>query len=171
MREEIERFCNDIKVEYCLFLYEKGDDISFPYCCRLSADLITSYLKMVCSEKFQYIGTTNRKLYNHAWTLYDDGEENFIIDFTHLQYTNEKNARRMKEHKFLNFDFEKIIKMEKVVFNSKEICMYGCDEYMYPKKQKCYGIINGFRGQMCKDNFFLYLKKSYNVVYSNTEYY
>ncbi len=170
MRQEIERFCNDIKVDYCLYLYEKGDDLNFPYCCKLSADLITSYLKMVCNEKFQYICTTNKKFYNHAWTLYDDGEENFIIDFVHLQYTN-KNARKMKEHEFLNIDFKQIIKMEKVVFNLDETYMYNCYSFMLPKPQKCYGIINDFKGEMCKENFFIYLEKSYNIVYLNTEYY
>lgn len=62
MRRKIERFCNDIKVDYCLYLYEKGDSLNFPYCCKLSADLITSYLKMICSDKFQYICTTRVSL-------------------------------------------------------------------------------------------------------------
>lgn len=171
MREKIEKFCENIKEEYCLYLYEKGEDIIFPYCCKLSADIITSYLKVICSDKFQYICTTREKAYNHAWTLYDDEKEKFIIDFTQLQYTNEKVARKMSEHKFANEDFKQIIKMEKVVFNIEETYMYECYNYMYPKEHKCHGIIRNFNGELCKEDFLAYLEKIYNTIFLKTQYY
>lgn len=171
MRKEIEKFCDDIKEEYCLYLYEKGDELNFPYCCKLSADLLTSYLKMVCSDKFQYICTTNEKCYNHAWTYYNDGEEEFIIDFTNFQFTNVEAAGRMKKHEISASEFKQIIKGERVVFNPDDTYMYMTYDWMYPKEQECYGIIDDFDGKLDKEYFFVFLRQIFDTVFVNTVYY
>ncbi len=35
MRKEIEKFCDAIKVDYFLYLYNKGESLAFPKCCKL----------------------------------------------------------------------------------------------------------------------------------------
>ena len=170
MRNEVEKFCDDIKVEYFLYLYNKGERLLFPKCCKLSADLITSFLKLVCSDKFQYICTTNRRCYNHAWTYYDDRYEEFIIDFTNLQYTNE-HAKRMQDREISIEEFKYIVSKEKVVFDPDETYMYSISNLMSPKEQKCFGILDKFEGELSKKCFMEYLERSYDMVFDKTVYY
>lgn len=169
MRKEIEKFCDDIKEEYCLYLYNKGSKLAFPYCCKLSADLITSFLKMVCSDKFQYICTTNYRVYNHAWTYYVDGQEAFIIDFTQFQFTNIE-SKKMKDRSIEIERFKKIIEKEQIVFNPEETYMYIIYDWMFPKEQKCFGVLEEFEGKLNKKSFMEYLEKVYDIVYENTVY-
>ena len=168
MRDEIEKFCDDIKVEYCLYMYVK--DSRFPYCCKLSADLITSFLKIVCSDNFQYICTTKECVYNHAWTYYKDEVEEFIIDFANIQFKNSKLSYTIKIKDISIEEFKKVIYEETVVFNPQETYMYGMYDEMIPKKQNCYGIIDNFTGGLNKNDFMKFLEKSYDVAYNNTSY-
>lgn len=167
IRKIIEDFCDEIKEDYCLFLYNKGNEISYPFCCRLSADIITSFLKMVYSDKFQYISTTNPRAYNHAWTYYNDGEEKFIVDFTQIQFC--QDCTRIKELNVSITELKQIIKNQQIVFNVEDNYMFGLD-FMMPKEQKCFGILYNFKGSLNKKDFMKYLKDSYNVVNENTNY-
>ncbi|MBQ2882724.1 MAG: hypothetical protein IJE43_02970 [Alphaproteobacteria bacterium] len=170
MREKIEKFCNDIKEEYFMYLYNKGESINFPYCCKLSADLITSFFKMVCSNNFKYMCTTRERAYNHAWTYYNDGKEEFIIDFTNLQYTND-NIKHIERSEVSVEKFRQIVSKEQVVFSPEETYMYLVYELMHPKEQKCNGILEDFEGVLNKDCFMEYLEINYDNVFENTNYY
>ncbi len=125
---------------------------------------------MACSDNFKYICTTRNKAYNHAWTYYEDGQEEFIIDFTNLQYTN-KDANRMKNREISIQEFKNIIEKEKVVFNPEETYMYATYDFMHPKEQKCYGIMEKFEGELSKKSFMEYLERYYDKVFDKTSYY
>lgn len=167
IRKVIENFCDEIKEDYCLFLYNKGNEILYPYCCRLSADIITSFLKRVCSDKFQYISTTRPRVYNHAWTYYNDGEEEFIVDFTQIQYR--QDCTRIKDRSVSIAELKQIVENQQIVFNVEDNYMFGLD-YMMPKEQKCFGLFYDFKGCLNKKDFIRYLKDNYNVVNENTNY-
>ena len=169
MRKEIEKFCTEIKETYCLFLFDKGKEVAFPYCCKLSADLVTSYLKMVCSDKFQYISTTNSRAYNHAWTYYCDEKERFIIDFTQFQFTQVDISKRIKARDISIEEFKSFIDKERVVLDQEENYMYGLD-FMNPKIQKCYGMLNEFQGKLNKSDFLRFLELRYKSVFERTSY-
>lgn len=168
VREVIEDFCNEIKEDYCLFLYNKGEELSYPFCCRLSADVITSFLKMVYSEKFQYISTTNPHAYNHAWTYFKDGEEEFIVDYTQIQYCS-NYGKRMKDREVSLMELKQIIENQQVVLNVEDNYMFGLD-FMAPEEQECFGLLCDFKGDLNKKDFMRYLKDSYNMINQNTNY-
>lgn len=99
MIKEISEFCEEIKVDYSLFLYNykvtskyrpiancpiKKEFLEFPFCCKVSADIITSFLQMIYGEYFQYYCT--KIIFPHGWTEYRSKEEHFIIDFTNFQF-------------------------------------------------------------------------------------
>lgn len=168
MREKTEKFCNDIKEEFCLYLYNK--DIGFPYCCKLSADIITSFLKMACSDSFQYICTTNPKAYNHAWTYYKDGKDEFIVDFSNFQYSNSKVSQEMKNKNMSIQEFKKIVHEEVVVFNPEETFMFKAYGFMNPQRQKCFGLINGYSAELNRGDFMKYLILIFDKIFDNTSY-
>jgi hypothetical protein len=170
MRNVIEEFCQEIKVDYFIYLYNKGNSLSFPKCCKLSADIITSFLKMVCDDRFKYICTTRVNAYNHAWTYYKDQQEEFIIDFTNLQYTN-SNSELIRQGKFSVEELRMILVKEKVVFDPEETYMYITYNWMYPKEQKCFGILEKFSGSLSKNSFMEYLEQSYDIVFDKTNYF
>lgn len=168
MRQEIEKFCNDIKVDYCWYLYSKGEKILFPYCCKVSADIVTSFLNMVCSNKFLYICTTFIGAINHAWTIYDDGNESFIIDFTRLQHTNGSDSDRMKKHDVDEYEFKAIIEKQEVIFDKKT---YETEyNWMQPKEQKCIGVKDNFDGKLNYKDFMSFLRKNCDAIAQNTHY-
>lgn len=171
MRKKIEAFCNEIKEEYGLYLYNKGAELDFPYCCKLSADLITSFLKMACGDKFQYICTTREGAYNHAWTYYNDEKEEFVIDFTQFQFTNSNSSKRIKNGEVSIEEFREIINKEQVVFDADETYMYAISDIMIPREQKCYGLCEGLDVELSKRSFMRYLEKNYDFVFENTIYY
>lgn len=169
MRSTITKFCEEIKIDFILFLYHKK--ISFPYCCKLSADLLTSFFQMVYDEKFQYICTTRPKVYNHAWTYYSDESEEFIIDFTELQYKSKGDTcKNIKENKYSDIELSEIIRDLQVVFDPEETYMFMTYDFMYPKEQNCYGL-NGRKMELTKKCFMEYLQSKYEDVYNKTEYY
>lgn len=170
MRNEIEKFCEEIKLDYFIYLYKKGNSLSFPKCCKLSADIITSFLKIVCNDRFKYICTTRENAYNHAWTYYKDQLEEFIIDFTNLQYTN-SSSELIRQGKLSVEELRDILEKEKVVFNPEDTYMYLTYDWMYPKEQKCFGILENFNGILSKSCFMEYLEQTYDIVFDKTVYY
>lgn len=171
MRKRIEAFCNEIKEEYGLYLYNKGAELNFPYCCKLSADLITSFLKMACSDKFHYICTTQKGVYNHAWTYYKDEKEEFIIDFTNFQFTNDNSSKRIQNGEVSIEEFIEIISNEQVVFDVEETYMHIMYNIMLPKEHKCYGLCGEIDVELNKGSFMRYLERNYDFVFENTAYY
>lgn len=170
MRSKITQFCEEIKVDFTLFLYHKR--INFPFCCKLSADMITSFFQMVYDERFQYICTTNQRAYNHAWTYYRDEVGEFIIDFTELQFKlNADICKNIKDNKYNDMELSEIIRDSKVVFDTEETYMYVTYDFMQPKKQTCYGLIKGRKMELTKKCFIEYLQSKYENVYNKTEYY
>lgn len=174
IRKEVTEFCEEIKMDFSLFLYHKK--IGYPYCCKLSADLITSFLKMVYNKNFEYICTTGRG-YNHAWTYYCDENEEFIIDFTEFQHKKSENKKPLEINKKLskNFLLDKeviaFIKDEQVVFNPEETYMYLCYDFMAPNIQTCYGLIDNCKMELNKECFMKYLQLKFDYVYNKTDYY
>lgn len=169
MRKEVTQFCEEIKFDFILFLYNKKT--SYPYCCKLSADLITSFLQMVYDQKFQYICTTSKR-YNHAWTYYRDEKEEFIIDFTELQYkVNADICKNIKDNKYNDIELSEIIQNEKVVFDPENTYMYLTYDFMQPKEQNCYGLIKGKKMELTKKCFMEYLLSKYEYVNNKTVYY
>lgn len=170
MREKIEMFCEEIKNDFCSFLYHKK--ISFPYCCRHSADLVTSYLRMLYGDNFKYIGTTNPQIYNHAWTEYFDPEieEHFIVDFTEFQHTDCDVAVRLKENKLEQSALEEFIKTQKVVYNPSEVYMYGIEDVTKPVIHECYGMDESKKWELSKCDFMEYVKINFAKVHEKTEY-
>lgn len=170
MREKIEIFCEDIKIDFCLFLYRKK--ISFPYCCRYSGDLITSYFRMLYGDNFKYIATTNPDLYNHAWTEYSDPEtkEHFIVDFTEFQHTDCDVAVQLKENKLEKDALEKFIKAQKVVYNPEEVYVHGEDDITRPVVQKCYGMDDNKKWELSNHSFMEYVEKNFDKVHEKTKY-
>ena len=167
MRKQIEKFCEEIKEDYILFLYNK-EKPNYPYCCKLSADIITSYLNMVLGNNFKYICTTSPKYYNHAWTYYND-EEEFIIDFTEIQFSSDFYRKNKRED--INIDeLKKLIKKQQIVFDVEESHYIAFCEMLWPKEQKCYGIIKDFKGELNKFDFMAYLELVYDQVFEKTIY-
>lgn len=167
MRKEITEFCDEIKKDFSLFLYHKK--IKYPYCCKVSADLISSFLQMVYDGNFKYICTTGRG-YNHAWTLYNDGEEEFIIDFTDFQHTKKEISKRLEYNEVSDKELLEFIQGEKVVFDKKETYMYLTYLFMPPEEQTCNGLIDGCKMELNKKCFIEYLQFKYDDVYNNTDY-
>ena len=158
MRKKIIKFCEEIKVDFSLFLYHKN--IAYPYCCKHSADLISSFLQRVYGENFQYICTTG-KGFNHAWTSYCDKNDKFIIDFTDFQHTNSVISKKLMNNEF----------SDKVVFDPEDTYMYACYNILPPKTQNCYGLINNCKMELNKKCFMEYLELKFDDVNNNTNYY
>ena len=167
MRKEITEFCEDIKMDFSLFLYHKK--ISYPYCCRLSADLITSFLQMVYDKKFEYICTTGNR-YNHAWTYYCDEKEKFIIDLTEFQHKNPEISKKLINNELSDQELLAFIKDEQVVFNPEDTYMYICYDLMPPKTQRCHGLIDNCRMELNKECFMEYLQLKFDDVNDKTNY-
>lgn len=172
IREKIVKFCEEIKVEYCSYLYN-SKKINFPFCCRHSADFITSYLKMTLGDNFTYIGTTNPILHNHAWTEYLDSEtqEHFIVDFTGFQYSNYNNiAVLLKEKKLKQCDFEAFIVTQKVVYDPQDEAMYKKEDDTMSQIFDCYGMDESQEWKLSSGCFMEYVKKNFDKVHENTVY-
>lgn len=174
IRKEVTEFCEEIKMDFSLFLYHKK--IKYPYCCKLSADLITSFLKMVYNKNFEYICTVS-KWRNHAWTYYCDENEEFIIDFTEFQHKKSENNKPLKiieklsNNELSDKEVVAFIKDEQIVFNPKDTYMYLCYDFMQPKIQKCHGLINDCKMKLNKECFRKYLQLKFDYVYDQTNYY
>lgn len=180
-RQLIESFCEDIKREYCLFLYnnnfgtEDNPKFScFPYCCKLSADIVTSYFKLCFGEEFKYICTTNTKVYNHAWTLYKSDNEEFIVDFTDFQHEiSNKIRERLLKHEISIDELLDIIGKINVVMDVKQSYCYPLYDIMCPKEQVCIGAnSNKVKDTIFnKEDFLNFAKKVSKDVYNETGYY
>lgn len=168
MRKKIIEFCEEIKVDFSLFLYHKN--IAYPYCCKHSADLISSFLQMVYGENFQYICTTG-KGFNHAWTSYCDKNDKFIIDFTDFQHTNSVISKKLMNNEFSDKELVEFIKNQEVVFDPEDTYMYACYNILPPKTQNCYGLINNCKMELNKKCFMEYLELKFDDVNNNTNYY
>lgn len=169
MRKEIELFCEKIKEDFCLYLYKK--DCAFPFCCKLSADIITSFLTMAFGGNFHYICTTCKGVHNHAWTLYESSEEKFIISFTELQYIDTKMSEKIRNKKIDDKTFKDIIKNINVVFDEEEGYIWKLYYIMQPKEQECIGLVQETNVKLDKECFMDYLDRVYDNVYENTDYY
>lgn len=64
-----------------------------------------------------------------------------------------------------------ILVKEKVVFDPEETYMYITYNWMYPKEQKCFGILEKFSGSLSKNSFMEYLEQSYDIVFDKTNYF
>lgn len=180
MKSEIVSFCNKIKNKYCLFLFhnnfgENGEVqyCTFPYCCKLSADIITSYFKLCFGDKFKYIYTTNSNVYNHAWTLYEDDNEKFIIDFTDFQHGIDNEVReKFIKHKISDEEILNEISKREVVIDVEETYYYGLDSIMCPKEQQCCGVKNNTvkNINLSEEKFSEFLKKVSPKIFSETSY-
>lgn len=181
IRNKIENFCEDILEDYCLYLYNKefgkrinGQPIysNFPYCCKLSADIITSYLNLYFGPIFKYICTTNRKIYNHAWTLYEGKNERFIIDFTDFQHKMSSEIEiKFKEHMISKEELIREIKKNKVVVNEEQSYCYAVYDIMIPKEQISIGSsFTDYKAEFNKNDFMKFLKLVSEEVYDKTSY-
>lgn len=100
MNKELDDFLQAIKEDYCWSLYsyeyidiesscEKKKRATFPFCCKLSAQLVSSFLYANYSDKTECIYATGRG-FGHAWTVC----ENTIIDYTEMQFIDTFNEYR-----------------------------------------------------------------------------
>lgn len=94
MDEMGKKFLEEIKMDFCWYLYsidfnKSTDDfinreINFPYCCLLSAQLISSFLYVHFSQEVScvYDVIANGRGFGHAWSEI----HNEIIDYTLIQF-------------------------------------------------------------------------------------
>ena len=177
MRKVIEKFCEEIKVEYSLFLYNhkvpckygnEKEYLQFPFCCKESADIITSFLQMNFGDSFQYICTTRGPI-PHGWTVYISKDKCFVIDFTNFQFNmsdDEKKIWRNRERTKKQV-IEFVQQHNPVQDNSH---YFGLEDIVLPREQKCIGINNKYKVAFTKDSFLEYVKNVINHVHLNTYY-
>lgn len=177
MREVIEDFCDEIKVDYSLFLYNhkvpckygnKKEYLEFPFCCKVSANIITSFLQMNFGEDFRYMCTT-RGIVPHGWTVYNNRDEYFIIDFTNFQFDmsdDEKIMWRKREK-----TKKQIIDVIQHHHPVQDYSIYDeIKDIVLPKERKCIGEISKYNVEFTKNSFFEYVKNIIDNVYLNTDY-
>lgn len=126
--KEVADFLEDIKNDYGWFLYsydfqEKENTgyrrISYPYCCLLSSQLISSFLYVHFSNDtnciYDMIKFSNGKYgYGHSWSTFNKE----IVDFTHFQFEGCGDSLK-SETKISRQEFEQI--MNKIsIFYTKE---------------------------------------------------
>lgn len=179
MRNEIQNFCDLIKEEYCLFLYNyhflredrnTKEYLQFPFCCKLSADIITSFFQMNFGDNFQYICTTKGNVI-HGWTSYSSKNEHFIVDFTYFQFKMSDDERELWKNR-------KKKKNEMIQFLQQYNPVKDCSDFdtdiyrniTLPEKQKCIGRRDGYKVELTKDSFLNYVKAVIDDVYKNTQY-
>lgn len=176
MRQLIERFCEDIKVEYSLFLYNykapcklaNGKEyLQFPFCCYESADIITSFLQMNFGDEFQYICTTRGNV-PHGWTAYEDEKENFVIDFTAFQFQKEFESDIWRKRQKSEEQVIEIIQRYSPV-EDKSI-FYGFEDVVLPERQECTGRNIKYDVNFTKEGFMIFLNNIIDNVHLNTQY-
>lgn len=170
MQEKIEEFCEEIKMDYFLFLYnyKKIGYLEFPFCCKVSADIISSFMQLNFGDKFQYKCTT-RGMVPHGWTEYQYEDERFIIDFTRFQFElNDLEKKEWRERKMSDSKIKERLKNFNPV--QKDAEYDGLEKIVLPKRQKCIGLKSNLKVKFTKKSFFEYLKKIIDHVYLNTDY-
>lgn len=179
MRNEIQAFCNLIKVDYSMILYNhsfvckdsnKREYSQFPFCCKLSADIVTSFLQMIYGDDFQYMCTTSGNVI-HGWTSYDSNNEHFIVDFTYFQFEIKDKERELWKNR-------KIKKNEIIQFLQQYNPVKDCSDFdagiykniTIPENQKCIGRRDKYKVELTKDSFLNYVEAVIDDVYENTQY-
>lgn len=109
MNRELDVFLQAIKQDFCWVLYsyeyvdtrigsyyEKTQRASFPFCCKLSAQLVSSFLYANYSNETECIYATGKRI-EHGWTVC----ENTIIDYTDFQFQSSFGEYR---NRFKSYD-------------------------------------------------------------------
>ena len=81
MKERIETFCEEIKLDFWRYMYE-DEYVGFPKCCRVSALVITAFLQD-CTDEICKCYFSNWAL--HGYTIIGNNE--YVIDFTDFQFS------------------------------------------------------------------------------------
>lgn len=178
MRQKIEKFCEEIKKDYWLYLYSntfiktgigKEQHAGFPCCCRVSAKIITLYLQKCFGEEFQYYQASQR-FSMHAFTKYKNTRnEEFIIDFTDFQFALKDDIKKkimkneLHEESVWNF-----IKPHPVVVDVLG-GNFGFHNMAIAYKVNIFEKIE-FEPYLSKQNFIEFLDKIWQSVNNETEY-
>ncbi|MBV4424297.1 hypothetical protein [Clostridium tyrobutyricum] len=126
---DLKDFCELIKVEYCWFLYNYDDKndatgnpryLGFPFCCHLSANLISSYLSVHVDSSFRHY-RFNASSFPHSWS--SNKEE--VIDFTVFQQKLTQDEKEL----FLNHKIND--KNQFAQFINNYDCYYKKEDHIY----------------------------------------
>jgi len=126
---DLKKFCDLIKVEYCWYLYNYTDEnedtgnkryLCFPYCCHLSANLLSSYLSVHVDSSFKHY-RFNASFFPHSWTSNND----VVIDFTVFQQKLTQDEKEL----FLNHKIND--KNQFAKFINRFDCYYKKEDHIY----------------------------------------
>lgn len=165
----IEDFCEEIKHYYWSFLCKKKPQ-DFPFCCKESADLVTSFFNAAFGGGFEYIATTRPGAFNHAWTYGCIENEEFIIDFTAFQFDDREMCDKIRFGEVTENEKAIFLDKQKIVFDINEKQCHICYEFMMPKTIPFHGNVPKYKGALNKESFITYVQENFDIVKKNTYY-
>lgn len=130
LNKELDVFLQAIKQDFCWILYsyeyvdtrmgsvhESTQRASFPFCCKLSAQLVSSFLYAKYSNETECIYATGRGI-EHGWTVCDDT----IIDYTDFQFQSSFNEHcdRFKNYDVSEEELKRIVSGYDIYYTSEE---------------------------------------------------
>ena len=143
----------------------KKEFLEFPFCCKVSADIITSFLQMIYGEYFHFYCT--QIIFPHSWTEYKSKKEHFIIDFTDFQFEmSDDDKVQWRKRLISQEEVTKRVHRHNPI--QEQSAYVGLEQFVI--KEKCLGLKDDYSVELTKYSFMNYLKSVIDDVYKNTRY-
>ena len=177
-RKQIEDFIQSIFLSFSLKLYhesqvtdEYGDTLfSFPDCCKLASNILSTYLNIVTDGDFKCVYSSSAK-YSHSWCQSDS--LNLVIDITGFQFDddiyNKPKLSIFHEAKYSDDELRKELAERKFVYTIEEYIKLRCEYFMFPSVIINDTVIQNKEHCLSIDSFFSFLCNNFTSFTKNLD--
>ncbi len=189
-RETIVDFISDIFVPFSLLLYEKSnkneaidceaefDDedymieptFSYPDCCKLASNIISTFLNLVSDEHFDCCYSTQAR-YSHSWC--QSNNLDIVIDITGFQFDDDifrkSKFHEIHQKKYTEQELQDILNTRDYIFTISEYRKRRMEYFLSPCSKIPDTVLMKSGYSLDRDSFLSFLDSNFETFKRNEE--